>query len=366
MNLNFSGSELYRSFNLIAGIVPSSTIKHILQGVKLEVRNEKVEATVTDLEVLVKCMIPVGAVEGEGSIVLPTARVTNIFREWAGNKEVLVSIDGGNCHLRSGKGSFRVMGEDALQFPVVPVTDIKTFVQVDSEIISGMVGKVVHAVSTVKARSTLCGVFVKIDKDDIVMVAADGNRMSMVKRKVDNPEGVSMGGIVTLKSLTFMQRFTSEFGGNLKIGIGESQILFQGERGVIISQQIDGQYPRYEDVIPKDNDKKVGVRRDELQSAVRMASFMTSEGYRVVKFVFKKGKLALQAKAADVGEAELEINAEYDGPDTEICFNPDYVLDAVKASEGDTIAIELKDNCSAAILRTGHEQLSVIMPIELK
>ena len=129
---------------------------------------------------------------------------------------------------------------------------------------------------------------------------------------------------------------------------------------------IDGQYPKYEDVIPKDNDKRIEVKRDELITVVRMASFMTSEGYHVVKFVFKEGKLMLQSKAAEVGEAELEIDAELPRAGFEICFNPEYVLDALKVSDSETVVMELKDNSSAALFRTGHEQLSVIMPIELK
>ncbi|MDO8141443.1 MAG: DNA polymerase III subunit beta [Candidatus Brocadiales bacterium] len=373
MNLSFDGNELYKGFNLVASIVPSSTIKHVLQGIKLEVV-DVVETgfkpvstiTATDLEVLVKYTLPVKESSGVGSIVLPAVRVNNIFREWAGNEEVMVSFEGSSCILKSGKGYFKIVGEDAGQFPTITITDVKSFIEIDGGIIGDMIGKVVHAASTVRARSTLCGIFVKVEKDEIIMAAADGNRLSMVKRKVENPDGVTMSGIATVKCLTFLQRFSSESKGTLRVGIGESQILFLGERGEVVSQLIDGQYPKYEDDIPKDNDKKIEVKRDELLTVVRMASFMTSEGYHVVRFVFKDGKLMLLSKAAEVGEAELEIDASYKGPDFEICFNPEYVLDALKVSDSDTIVIELKDNCNAALFRTGHEQLSVIMPIELK
>ena len=373
MNLSFHGNELYKGFNLVAGIVPSSTIKHVLQGIKFGVQDKKVELTATDLEVLVKYTLLAKESVGEGSIVLPAVRVNNILREWAGNEEILVSFDGGGCVLKSGKGFFKIAGEDAIQFPTIPVADVKGFVEIDDGIISDMIGKVVHAASTVRARSTLCGVFVEIKAGphgngdgEIVMAAADGNRLSMVKRKVENPGGVSMSGIATVKCLTFLQRFSSESKGVLKVGIGESQILFMGEKGEVVSQLIDGQYPKYEDVIPKENDKRVEVKRDELITVVRMASFMTSEGYNVVKFVFKDDRLTLMSKAAEVGEAELEIEAGYKGPDFEICFNPEYVLDALKVSDSETVVMELKDNNSAALFRTGHEQLSVIMPIELK
>src|SRR3989339_2250996 len=212
MNLSFNGNELYKGFNLVTSIVPSSAIKHILQGIRLEVRDKKVELTATDLEVLVKYTLSVKESAGDAvetgfkpvsAFVLPAVRVNNILREWAGNEEVLVSFDGSGCILKSGKGRFRIAGEDSSQFPVIPVADVKGFVEVDGGIIGDMIGKVIHAASTMRARSTLCGVFVKIGKEEIVMAAADGNRLSMVKRKVENPDGVSMSGIATVKCLTF-------------------------------------------------------------------------------------------------------------------------------------------------------------------
>lgn len=371
MNLRFVGNDLYKGFNLATSIVPSSAIKHVLQGVKLEVieTDSKPNCTITatDLEVLIKYTLPVVESAGAGSIILPAVRVNNIFREWAGNNaEVLLSLEGSSCVLKSGKGYFKIVGEDAGQFPVINDTDVKSFVEIEGGIIGDMVGKVAHAVSAVRARSSLCGIYIKVEKDEIVMVAADGNRLSMVKRKVENLDGVLMEGIVTVKCLTFLQRFSSENKGTIRVGIGESQILFKGEKGEIVSQLIEGKYPRYEDVIPTNNDRKIEVKRDDLFKVVRMASFMTSEGYSVVRFVFKEGRLLLLSKAAEVGEAELEIEAGYKGEDFEISFNPEYVLDVLKVAESETIVIECKDNGNAALFRTGHEQLSVIMPIELK
>ncbi len=366
MKLKFSGNELYKCFNLISGIVPSSSVKHILQGVRVDIRNGMVELMATDLEMLVKYNLSAGECVEEGNIVLPAIRVNNILREWAGNDEVVVGIEGSSCTLRSRGGHFKIMGEISNSFPEVRVSDVKGFVEIDGDVVSNSIGKVVHAVSSVKVRSPLSGVLVKVEGSDVVVVAADGNRLSYIKRKVENSDGVSVDGVITVKCLTFLQKFIAECGGVLRIGIGESQVRFLGEKGEVISQLMEGEYPKYEDVIPKGNDKKIEVSRDELMSMVRMASFMTSEGYRVVKFVFKSGKLVLISKAADVGEAELEMNIDYSGDEFEINFNPDYVLDALRFSENEKIIMEVKDNDTAALFRTGHEQIEVVMPVELK
>ncbi|MFN3532519.1 MAG: DNA polymerase III subunit beta [Candidatus Brocadia sp.] len=363
MNLIFSGKDLCNSFNLVAGIVPSSAMKSILRGVKVEVKEGRFRLTATDLEVLVRCLVPARECAGDGSIVLPAVRVNNILREWAGNDEIIMIVEGSSCVLKSRGGHFRITGEDSGQFPDVTVTEIKDFVEVDGEIVADMVGKVIHSVSKVKASSVLRGVFVRVLGDDIVMVTMDGNRLSYIKRKVHNPGGVSIDGIVSVKCLMFLQRFVSECKGSLRVGMGESQIYFVGEGGEIVSQLIDGQYPNYEDMVPMGNDRVVEVNKDELLSGVRMASFMTTEGYQVVKFIIKNGRLMIVSRTADVGEAELEVAASYEGPDFEISFNPDYVMDALKVSDSDTVVMKFSDGEGAAVFNTGHEQMDVVMPI---
>lgn len=366
MKMCFSGNDLYSGFNLVASIVPSSSIKSVLKGVKLEVKDGQARLTATDLEVLVKYVPRVKECIEEGSIVLPAARVNNVLREWAGNEEVSVVVGDGSCTLKSRGGYFKIAGEDAGQFPDVTMPEMKGLVEAEGGIISDMAARVIHSVSSVKARSMLCGVFLKILRDDVIMVTADSNRMSFIKRKVSNPDDVTMEGIVAVKCLTFLQRFTAECKGPLKVGLGESQVCFMGERGAVISQLIDGKYLNYEEIIPKGNERRVEVNKDALLAGVRMASFMTVEGYRNVKFIFKDGKLTLVSRTADVGEAELEVAIDYGGPDFEACFNPDYIMDALRASDSETVVMEFKDGESAVILRTGYEQLDVMMPIEPK
>ncbi len=366
MNLSFSGNDLYRGFNLVSSIIPTASVKNVLNGVKLTFWNGQVELTATDLEVLVRYTLPVKEVEGNGGIVLPASYINPILREWATSEEVLMSIEGNTCKLRSRGGYFKIMGEDPAQFPGGSVGSVENFVVVDGGIVSDMVGKVVGSVSSVRTRSALCGVFVRVEGEDIIMVGADGNRLSSVRRKVDNPNKVLMDGIVTVKCLTFLQRFVSECKDTLKVSIDESRIRFVGSKGEIISQLIDGQYPKYEEVIPKQNDKKVVVDREELLSMMRIASYMTSEGCRIVKFILGKEKLTLSSRAANIGEAELELRVDYDGTAFEIGFNPDYVLEALKVADADRVTIELGERNGAALFRTGHEQLCVIMPIELE
>ncbi|MCF6147830.1 MAG: DNA polymerase III subunit beta [Candidatus Kuenenia sp.] len=366
MKILSSGTALHKGFSLAASIVPSSAMKQILQGVKLEVTNNLAELTATDLEVLVKYRLPTKACEGEGGIVLPASRTNNIFREWSGNEEISVLVEEGHCTLQSKGGQFKILGDDHLQFPKISKTDVTDFVEIDGEILGNMVEKVAYAVSSIKALSIYSGIAIKISGDTMIMVGSDMNRLAVVKRKIHNPGNVTMSGIAAVKCLTFLQRFVSECKGILKVGIGESQIHFIGEKGEVISQLIEGKYPNYEDVIPKNNDKKIEVNRNELLSIVRMASFVTNEEYRVIEFSLTQGKLTIFSTAANVGEASLEIDAQYDGPDYTNTFNPDYILDFLKASDSETITIELGEVNDAALFRTGHEEINVMMPVDWK
>lgn len=365
MNIKLTGMDFHKGLNLLAGVVPSVAIKSVLQGIKFEFREKRMELSATDLEVYVRYYIETMEVSGESKgLVLHASRLGNIARDWAGSNEILISVSEGNCVLKSKGGYFKLKSDDIEQFPSVRAAGVSGYIELDGEILNGMVGKVLYAASTIKARSVLCGVLLRAEGDNLVLVAADGNRMSIVKRKMLNPDKVAINGIATVKSLSFIQKFSAEEKGAVRLGLSESQLHVIGSKGEIISQLIDGQYPKYEEVVPKDNDKKAEINKEELLSAVRMASYMTSEGYRVVKFRLTKNKLNLSARAADVGEAEQDLDINYEGPDFEISFNPDYVIDALKASDSGNVAVELGRKDSAAIFRTGHEQINIIMPIE--
>ncbi len=365
MDIKLTGNDFHKGLSLLAGIVPSIAIKSVLQGIKFEFSGKRLELSATDLEVFVRYYIEAIEVSGESKgMVLHASRLGNIARDWAGRDEILISISGGDCILKSKGGYFKLKSDDVGLFPSVRADGVLGYIAVDGNILSSMISKVLYAVSTVKARSVLCGVLLWVEGDDLVLVSADGNRMSIVRRKILNPENIKINGIATAKCLSFIQKFSAEEKGALKLGLSESQLHVIGGRGEVISQLIDGQYPKYEEVIPKENDKKAEINKEELLAAIRMASYMTSEGYRVVKFRLTNNKLNLSSRAADVGEAEQDLNVKYEGPDFEISFNPDYVIDALKASDVDTVVMELGRKDGAAIFRTGHEQTNIIMPIE--
>lgn len=364
MKASFIGDDLFKGFNLVASVVPSSAIKQILGGVKIGIANGIASLMATDLEILVRCEVGTKSCVGEGGIVLPAARVNNILREWASSREILMELGEGSCLLKSGGGYFKIMGEDASRFPEVGPTEVGGFIEIEGNIISNMVSKVISAVSTVKIRSVLSGVFMAVEGDTITMVAADGNRLSVIKRKVVNPTGISVKGIIPVRCLVLLQRFVSDWEGVLRIGMSESRVQFVGGKVEIVSQLIDGQYPNYEDIIPKNNDKKIEIKKDEVVSALRMASFMTDEGYRIVECVFETGKLKLSSRAMAVGETELEVNINYNGPSFKLNVNPDYILDVLKSSDEDTILTEFGDKESAILFRAGHEHVSVVMPME--
>lgn len=365
MNIKLTGMDFHKGLSLLAGIVPSVAIKSVLQGIKFEFKDKKIELSATDLEIFVRYYIEAKEVSGESKgLVLHASRLGNIARDWAGSEEILISISEGNCVLKSKGGYFKLKSDDVEPFPSVRAGGVSDYIAVDGEILGNMISKVLYAVSTIKARSVLCGVLLRAEGDDLVLVAADGNRMSIVKRKILNPEKITINGIATAKCLGFIQKFSAEEKGVLKLGLSESQLHVIGSKGEVISQLIDGQYPKYEEVVPKEHDKTAEVNKDALLTAIRMASYMTSEGYRVVKFRLTKSKLNLSSRAADVGEAEQVVDVNYDGPDFEIGFNPDYVIDALKASDSCNVVIDLGRKDSAAIFRTGHEQINIIMPIE--
>lgn len=363
MKAVFNGNDLSKGFNLVASVVPVSATKHVRGGAKIRMVNGIAVLTATDREIKIKYEVNTTSCDGDGSIALPAATVNKILQGLAVNREISMEIKEGSCFLESNGGRFKILGEDTKRFPDTTPC-LVNFIEISSDTINSMASKVTHAVSTTEIMSMFNGVYVVIEGDTITMVAADGHRMSVVEHTIANPSGISAQGIIPMKCITLLQRFTSDWDGVLKVMLNESWVRFTGGGIEIESLLIDYQYPDYKDIIPKGNDKKVEIKKDDLVSALRIASCITDKKYPSVTLNLEKGKLMLYSREADVGETELEVNINYDGPAFKLEVNPEFILDAIKSLDQKTVAAEFGGVEDAIVFRAGHRHTCLVMPLE--
>jgi len=204
---------------------------------------------------------------------------------------------------------------------------------------------------------------------DMTLVATDGHRLALVTVNRDGGKGDDIKAILPRKTLAELGRLLAEGDHNVEYERGENHLFFEIGPRLLISRMIDGQFPAYERVVPKGNDKSVEFERDRLTQAVRRVAILSNERSRAVKMILEKGKVEVTSSSPEFGEAHEPIPVEYNGPSLTICFNAQYVLDFLNVVESEVVALELKDEVSQAVMKPvgadGYDYTYVIMPMRV-
>ena len=237
-------------------------------------------------------------------------------------------------------------------FPSLPEATGTDSIALPRSALKEMIAKTHFAITGEDTRYFLNGALLVLRPESMSLVATDGHRLAMV---VVRPGGKASGGdeikaILPKKTLGELARLLNEGDGDIQYERGENHLFFNVGGRRLISRMIDGQFPAYERVIPKGNDKKIEFERDRLTSAVRRVALLSNERSRVVKFQIEAGKVEVTSSSPDVGEAREALTVQYSGPSLQICFNAQYVLDFLLAVATDVVTLELKDEVSQAVM----------------
>ena len=207
---------------------------------------------------------------------------------------------------------------------------------------------------------------VERDGNKLVVVATDGRRLAMAKGSCKSAAEGNRTAIVPTKALNMIQRLFNEEDQTVSVKVAENQIMFSADDAMLASNLVEGNFPPYRDVVPKDGDKKATIHTDLFASAVRRAALLTNEESKGVRLEFKADGLTLSSRAPETGEAEINVEvAKYDGEEIAIGFNPAFILDALKVAQTEEVGLEFKAPNKPGVLRTGPDFLYVIMPVNL-
>jgi DNA polymerase-3 subunit beta len=370
MKVKCSRGQLSDAFSIASGVVPQRTTIPAITSVKLSASKDKgggtLELACTDLEYGLKYTIAATEVKEEGTLVLPAARMAGILRE-ASEQDVSIESDGNLAHIRLPDASFKVVGIDPADFPTVPTFDDRASVKIATEDLGTMIRKTQFAVSTEVVRYALTGQLFEVKGKEVRMVASDGKRLAYIKSRASGKEQSSkdVRVIVPTKTMNLLDKVLSDEDDHVAMNVEETQVKLKTKRALIFSRLIEGHFPDYEAVVPSNLDKKVVVSREALHAAVRKVALMTTDKTRAVKFNVGKGRLVLFTRTQDVGEAKVEVPAEYKGDELEVVFNPDYVADYLKVVADETVELNLKDKTSAGVFRAGKDYVYVLMPLTI-
>ena len=357
----------------VLNVVGSKAAMPILSNVLIEAEKDHISLTTTNLDLGIRCKIKADVKES-GAVTLPVKRLATIVRELP---NVDVSFDSTASHqvkIASGGSNFRIMGIGAEEFPKLPDSgDDKSFLFEQGELAT-MLSNVSYAQSTDETRYILNGVYFNFKDGKLALVATDGRRLALVSKEMAVPSGSAGAIILPAKTVAELLRLLGK-GDKLKVAFNERRAAFQIETGkdasgltdsiYLFSKVVEGNYPNYQQVIPKETHQRIKLERELFLQCVHRAALVTSEKSNSVKIKLSANLLEITASSPDFGEAHESMAISYSGPDLQVAFNPQFVMDPLRALTKDEVFFELKDEVSPGVFKTLESFVCVIMPVRL-
>jgi DNA polymerase-3 subunit beta len=368
MKLRIEKEELQKALQNIQGIVDKKTTMPILSHFMLKVA-KTASIMATDLEIALTEPVDAEIIE-KGSLCIPARKLFEIVKEVEGDI-LLESQENNWLKITSGKSTFKLMGLPEEEYPTLPEISKAEELNLDAAAFKNMIEKSVYATGESDTRYTLNGLLIHFIPNkkttEITMVGTDGHRLAIISNKITSSLSEEMKLILPKKAATELRRVLESYSGEITLHLDKNHIFFTIGEIVLTSRLIEGNYPNYEQVIPKDNDKDVIIDKVTCLKALRRASIMSRERTNAVRFDVESGRITLISINPDVGEAREEIAAQYKGEAVSIGYNARYLMDAIQAMDGESIKIELQEPLSPTlIVETGGEGARcVIMPMRV-
>jgi DNA polymerase III subunit beta len=367
MELVVRKNDLLRELQLFQGIVERKNTIPILANVLIEADGEEVRMLATDLEVALRSRCP-ATVAKSGSLTLPAKKLYEILRALP-ETDVRIAEDKNGVKVAADRFDSRMQTLPQDDFPKLPEPTRTTQATLPRAALKEMVAKTQFAITGEDTRFFLNGAKFVLKPGSLAMVATDGHRLALVEVEHDVGITEEIGVILPKKTILELGKLLAEGEGDVLFERGENHLFFEIGGRVLISRMIDGQFPAYERVIPKENDKRIEFERERLTSAVKRVALLSNERSRSVKVEVGPGKVDVTSSSSEFGEAREELAAEYEGDPLTISFNAQYVLDFLNVVETDLVALSLKDEVSQAVMTPvsaeGYSYTYVIMPMRI-
>jgi DNA polymerase III subunit beta len=389
MELIVRKNDLLRELQLFQGIVERKSTIPILANVLMTASGEEVRFLATDLEVGLRSKCVASVTKG-GSLTLPAKKFYEIIKALP-ETDIRITEDKGGVKVAADRFDSRLQTLPHEDFPALPEGGASVPEMLPGAALKEMITKTQFAITGEDTRYFLNGALFVLRPDEMTLVATDGHRLALVSvRRAEDKAAGQAGGtrgkngvsskdagagrsdgevkaILPKKTLGELLRLLAEGDGDISYERDENHLFFGVGGRMLISRMIDGQFPAFERVIPKGNDRHITFDRDRLTNAVRRVALLSNERSRVVKFQIETNKVDITSSSPDLGEAQETLTVDYGGPAMQICFNAQYVLDFLAAVSTDVVALDLKDEVSQAVMRPvgaeGYDYTYVIMPM---
>lgn len=367
MRFNVSSSELVKALSAVSGAVPNKATLPILETILFESRDGKLRLTATDLEISIIEYMDAD-IEEDGAVAIPARRLIETLRQLP---DIPVAFDVDekfNVKFRTDKGTYKLVGEDPDEFPEVPNLDEGHTLETTTDVMLKAIGKTLFAVSNDDLRPAMMGVYFDIGPDESKFVATDGHRLvRYIKTDLKSDKEVTF--IVPEKALSLVQKALHDE--DCAMTVTEDHVQYKSGNTIVITRLINEQYPNYESVIPRDNDKNLVISKEQMLATVKRVAIFSSSTTRQIRLQMNSDKLTIRAEDIDMSsEAKETIACEYDNEEMEIGFNAKYLADVLSNVDDEEVYFEFSTPNRAGIVKPSEEDeneqmLMLVMPVML-
>jgi DNA polymerase-3 subunit beta len=369
MKLTITREQLQEGLVAVAASVPAKTTLPILSNILLEATKDGIRLSGTDLDISVSTTVA-ASVDQDGAITLPARKLVEIIRELPNAAIRLTASGEQRVTIECGRSRFRLLGLPREEFPAFPSVKFEGGWRTSSRELQKLISHVAFAASTEESRPILNGVLWELRPERMRMVATNGHRLARMDVPTSETQGASQADlIVPPKALEQIRRLfgTEE---TVEIARSENHLGFRTGSTQVFTRLIEGPYPNYEQVIPRENDKAATADKLALASALRRMSIVASDQTHRIRMAFANGTCKLSVQTPDLGEAQEELNVSYEGDPLEIGFNAAYLLEILKFIPTDEVRMTFKAPERAATCEpVGWDDpasyLALVMPLRL-
>jgi len=340
MEFVINKSDLVRELQTVTGVVEKRATLPILANLLLETKPDGLQVGASDIEVTMRGTAK-AKVKSEGSVTLPAGKLHELARSLPDAEVQFKLLDKNQVAISCERIRYRIAGQPRDEFPPFPELDQSEGIKLPGKMLNEMIERVTFAITTEDPRYSLNGALMMLEKGKLTLVATDSHRLAFVSREVGQPKA-ALRVIVPRKALAEVTKLTSDLGDDDEVVFGKSgnQVYFIVGEHKLTSSVLEGNFPRYENVMPEACDVVIKLPTQAFSQAVRRVSLLASDRYgRSVKLTLANGGLELSSKT-EMGDAQETLSIDYDGPEMSIGFNARYLLDWANVVGSDTVSLE--------------------------
>ena len=372
MEINVSKADLLRELTATQGVVERKTTIPILSNFLFEVGGDKLSITATDLDLSLRTSCP-AKVKKEGSCTVPARKLYDYVKLLGDGDISIKLLENHWVQIRSGRSYTKMVGMARANFPALPQFPSESALPLPAQVLRNLIAKTIFAISNEESRYTLNGALMVLKPESIIMVATDGHRLAHVEHTNSKlPVSGELKVLVPRKAMAELSTLLNSSDAQVvEFARDESTLFFRIGGRLLTSRQLTGQFPNYEAVLPRDNNKAVAVHCEDLSSAIQRVAQFADERSSAIRMRLEKNELKISSSNTETGESEDSLETAYSGDPMVIGFNSHYLLDFLKVVGTGDVRFEFKDAQSAGQLRPDESSDSeykyryIVMPMRI-